>query len=195
MSIVRVGEPVVLPVTLADVKLNMGVIETVEDALITLAIGEATRYAESYCGRSFITQTWRQTLDCFPRVIRLERGPVQAITELRYLDMNGTQQVVANPGAPQWAIDLDADMARLAPAFGYTWPNALPQIAAVRVTYRAGYGDAPANVPEGIRNWILGRVYAVFENREETAVVRGGGMLASLPHFDRMLDPYRVIEA
>ena len=53
----------------------------------------------------------------------------------------------------------------------------------------AGYGAA-ANVPMGIKHWILLRVDGLFKNRGETTEVMG--KLEKLPFFDGLLDPFTV---
>lgn len=195
MSLVQTQAPAVEPLTLAMASLHMQVIDSVDDTLITMMIAAARRFAESYCRRSFITQGWRLTLDGFPcDEFELEMGPVQSVQSIVYRDMGGNVQTIASPALPDWAADLGADVARLAPGFGYTWPQALPQIGAVQVNYTAGYGPDPDDVPEGIRHWIAMRVKTIFDNREEVAVMQRGSVSA-LPYVDRLLDPYTVRRA
>jgi hypothetical protein len=71
-----------------------------------------------------------------------------------------------------------------------TWPAALPQIGSVKVEFVAGYGEDAA-VPQGIKIWMLLRLGALYENREEVSAMRQG-KIEALPYVDRLLDAYRV---
>lgn len=205
MPLVQTTAPSIEPVTLADAKVHLRVIDTAEDSLITLLIGAARRYAEMYCGRSFISQAWRLTLDAFPgpslmgvpygrtytipgHAVQLERGPVLAVTAITYQDMGGIWQTM--PSA-DYVADVSGPIARITPVFGKIWPVTLPQIASVRVDFTAGYGPAASDVPEGIRHWLLVRIGTLYENREEVAALSRGS-ITPLPFVDQLLDPYRV---
>jgi uncharacterized phiE125 gp8 family phage protein len=196
-------------VSLSDAKVHLECYVSDQDAYITLLTAAARRYAEAYCNRSFITQTWRLTLDSFPgrgivgyapfgqqratagNVLELERGTVQSITSIVYLDMAGATQTVTGPAAPDYALDLSAPLGRIAPGFGRIWPITLPQIGAVQITYVAGFGPSPTDVPEGLRHWIMLRTRTAFENREEVALT-SKSTIQPLPYVDALLDEFSV---
>jgi uncharacterized phiE125 gp8 family phage protein len=205
MPLVQTSAPSIEPVTLSDAKLHLRVIDTAEDTLITLLIGAARRYAEMYCNRSFVTQGWRLTLDAFPgpslmgvpygrpytvpaHAVQLERTPVLGVSAITYQDMGGTWQTMS---ASDYVVDATGPIGRITPVFGKIWPVTLPQIAAVRIDYTAGYGPAATDVPEGIRQWLLLRIGTLYENREEVAAMNRGS-ITPLPFVDQLLDPYRV---
>lgn len=195
MPLELITAPLAEPVTLDEAKGFMRVDSdmTEDDALIRLLISGARRYAELWTQRSFITQAWRLTLDgdpCGP--VRLERGPVTAVTSIQYLDMAAVWQTITNPAAPEWAVALSPDDSRLAAGFGYTWPQVLPQIGSVRINYTAGYGASASSVPQEVRNWILIRVSTAYNNREEVVATRA---LQSLPYTDRLLDQVTTVLA
>lgn len=187
------------PIDLATARLQVRLTaddSTAENALFSIWIAAARRHAETLTGRSFVTQAWRLVLDEFcGGCIELERGPVTSITSLTYRDMAGATQTIAWAAAAngiqrstdgRLVADLSDDMARIAPAYGRTWPDALPEIGAVAVAYTAGYGAASA-VPEGIKHWMLLRVARAYETREEPV---DGRLTPS--HLDGMLDSYTV---
>lgn len=195
--LVQTSPPATEPVTLADARLQCRLTasdSTAEDSLIeSIWIPAARRHAEAYTRRSFITQSWRLVLDAFPACIELERGDVQQIDSLTYRDMAGATQTVAWAAASNGVqrstdgtlvAEFSGGIARIQPAFGCTWPIAMPEIGAVAVTYTAGYGNAAA-VPQGIKAWILLRVARMYENREEPV----DGEAAS-SYLDGLLDPY-----
>lgn len=201
--LVQTVHPTIEPVSLEEARLQVRLTDDdteVEDPLIDIWIAAARRHAEMETGLSLITQGWRLVLDCFPACIELERGPVQEITQLTYRDMAGAQQTVTwHP--PENSIqrstdgrliaDLSSPVARVMPAFGCTWPIAIPEIGAVAVSYMAGHGDSPSDVPEGIKTWMLMRIALMDDNRESVI----DGRLVSLPYVDGQLDPYRVPRA
>lgn len=205
MFLASISPPATEPITLAEAKAHLRVDLTDDDALITALIVAARQYAESETGRSLITQSWRLVLDGFPgscgpagtagpitslllgNAILLDQPPVQTITSIQYLDTGGTWQTLPES---EWVAELQSAPARITPAFGKTWPTALPQIGSVKVEFVAGYGEASA-VPQGIKIWMLLRLGALYENREEVSAMRQG-KIEALPYVDGLLDAYRV---
>lgn len=208
--LIQTSEPQSEPVSVLQAKNYLRVDDdlTTDDALIAMLIGAARRYAESYTGRSFITQGWRLTLDAFPgpgcmgvpwgstytlpaQAIQLERGTVQAVSSIGYMDMNAVWQTLS-PSV--YVVDTSGCPGRVTPVFGQIWPPVLPQIGSVKVDYTAGYGDTPSTVPEGIKQWILMRLSTLYANREAVAILTKGKVEA-LPFVDSLLDPYCVVMA
>jgi uncharacterized phiE125 gp8 family phage protein len=204
MPLTQTVAPAIEPITLAEAKLQARVIDSAEDALLSLMIGSARRYAEAHCGRSFITQQWRLTLDSFPgpwafgalhgktfslpgHAIQVERSPLQSVQAITYRDMQGAWQTMPST---DYVVDTTSPVGRIVPVFGVTWPITQPQIASVRVDFTAGYGALAADVPEGIRQWLLIRVAGLYENREEVAAQRY--TVQPVAFIDRLLDPYVV---
>ena len=209
MPLIQTSAPVIEPVTLAEAKnvLRLDSDLTADDALITLLIGAARRYAESYCAASFISQGWRMVLDSFPgpslmgvpfgrayslpdHAILLERGPVISLNSITYLAMDSTTQTM--PSA-NYVADLSGLLPRITPVFGQIWPIPMPQIGSVAINYTAGYGSTATSVPEGIRDWILMRTKSRYDMRGEVAIA--GRKIEPLPWIDSLLDPYRVVQA
>lgn len=205
MFLASISPPSTEPITLGEAKAHLRVDLTDDDALITALIVAARQYAESETGRSLITQSWRLILDGFPggrgpgtngsissllpgNAILLDQAPVQFISSIQYLDTGGAWQTLPES---EWVAELQSAPARITPAFGKTWPAVLPQIGSVKVEFVAGYGDAAA-VPQGIKIWMLLRLGALYENREEVSAMRQG-KIEPLPYVDRLLDAYRVI--
>lgn len=198
MGLQLIEAPAQEPVTLAQAKNRLRIDDglTADDALINMLIKAARIYAETETGRSFITQRWRLTRDGFyqrdadcTQVIALERGTVQSIDTIGYLDTAGQQQTM---DLSQVAKDLSSLPARISPLFGAVWPITLPQIAAVTIDYTAGYGDDPDDVPEGIRQWLLLRLTTLYEHPDEVEIVTRG-RIEPLPFVDGLLDPYKVL--
>jgi uncharacterized phiE125 gp8 family phage protein len=191
------------PVSTQEAKLHLKVTSLAEDTLIQALIVAARQYAEHETQRSLMAQTWRLTLDRFPyggmsmsswgqefsipdNAIRIGKGPVTAITGITYVDMAAATQTLS---PSNYVADLSEPLARITPVFGKIWPPTLPQIGAVNVTFAAGYGKA-VDVPAGIKAWMLLRIAALYQNREEI-----GKPLQPLPFVDCLLDPFRIVLA
>jgi uncharacterized phiE125 gp8 family phage protein len=175
------------PVTLAEAKIQCSVDGTEFDTLLTGIIAAARQRAEHETGRALCTQTRQLTLDAFPEAFVLRGAPIQSLVELIYIDADGNGQTLD----PQDTIlDKDSEPGYLVPAYGKSWPDSYPVPNAVRVSYCCGYGAA-ADVPPGIKTWMLLAINTLFEQRG--AFVTGA---IALPDrfFDSFLDPFRLYE-
>lgn len=178
------------PLSLDEVKQHLKLDIDDDDELVIAAYLPAVREAcENYLSRSLITQTLRQTFDCWPSCMRLEHPPVQSVTSIEYVDDNGVTQTL-DPSAYQ--IDLSSDgPARIMPAYGEVWPSVRPDtFNAVTVTFVAGYADQ-ASVPGPIRSAMLLFIAHLYENR---SAINIGNIVNELPLAVRfLLDPHRVL--
>lgn len=190
MPSVLVNAPTAEPVSLAEAKLHLRVDDNADDALIAALITAARQHAEHDTRRPLVTQTWKLALDAFPDdVVTLDHAPVSAVVSVVYTDPDGASQTL---GAGAYELDAITEPCRLVPAYGSSWPATRSQINAVAITYTCGYG-APEAVPESIKRWMLLRIGALYENREE--VLTGRAItLAPLPFVDALLAPYRLLE-
>lgn len=178
--------------------------DTSWDLWIQSAITAARQFAENKTQKIFVTSTVEQILDSFPggtpayvpfgtayglpsNAILLDVAPVQSIISVVYMDMSGTWQTM-DPAT--YVADVVSEPARITPVFGAIWPIPRPQIASVKVTYVAGYGE-PTDVPEGLKAWMKMRIGALWQNREEI-VVGTRLTIGELPFVDGMLDNFRV---
>lgn len=214
--------PSVEPVSLIEAKAHLRVDVTDDDGYISALIVAARQAAETITRRALITQSWAVTLDQFPAPgqnvgsanwygpqwgnspgplttlradgrtgfeIFLSHCPLISVDSITYTDSDGNTQTLA---ASAYKVDLVSEPARIVPAYGTTWPATRNEINAVTVTYTCGYGAAGTNVPQAIKSWMLVRIGAMYENREE--VLTGRSMSAvDLPFADALLADYRVV--
>ena len=174
MTLVLVTPPAVEPVSLDELKahLRINADQNDEDALLQHYLTTARKYAENYTWRAFITQTWRVSFDCFPCKIEAPRPPLQEVTSLQYVDTAGDTQTLDED---LYQVDADSQPGRIIPAYGQSWPSIRSgTLNAATVTFEAGYGDSPDDVPEEIRQSILFLAAHLYEQRE--AVVIGAGI-------------------
>ena len=188
-ALTQVEAPATEPLSREETKrhLSLAAADTDEDDLIDGMIKAARRQAESFLGRSLITQTWAMDLDRFPPgTIEVPRPPLQAVENIVYVDADGQTQTLP-PAA--YRVDENSAPGRLTPAYGTAWPATRPVSNAVTVTFTAGYGDTPDEVPDDVRaamRLIVGRLYQYREDVVDGPVTRlpGGA--------DTLLRPYRI---
>jgi uncharacterized phiE125 gp8 family phage protein len=192
MSRKLITAPATEPVTLAEAKLHCKTdySGTTEDALINQLISAARGEAENEIRRALITQTWEKYLDAFPEGIELFYPPFISLTSIVYVDINGTPQTLAGT---EYAVDDKQEPAWVVPAYGKVWPDTRGDtINAVTVRFVCGYGAA-ADVPAGIKAWLLIRIGDLYQNRD-TITVGGGVNTSVIPtrFVDSLLDRYRI---
>lgn len=157
-------------------------------------------YRNEYCGFYYTddaqlrpTYGYSRTKDRTARdsQIKLPGGMVSAVESIAYLDTAAVTQTLSGPSSTVPGTDYqedltDADEAFVFPAAGGDWPATLDDtVNAVTITYSVGYGSAPEDVPEDIRQAILFRVSDMFTNRNGST---GDGTIAA----ERLLEPHRV---
>jgi len=221
MPLVRTTAPAAEPVTLAEAKMHLRVIDSSEDSLISMLIASARQHAETITRRALVTQSWKLTLDQFPTpganissanwygpqwsnmpgplsVVRPDGKtgyeiylPLPPLQTVDSIKYIDTDGVQQTLSAAQYIVDTVSEPARVTPAYGVTWPSTRNQINAVEVVFTCGFG-ALTEVPEAIKNWMLIRIGSLYENREEVALMNRG-KLEPLPFVDGLLDPYRVV--
>ena len=192
-TFVRVTPPAKSVISLEDAKDRINVQHTDKDSDIQLCIDAATAYLDGrdgVLGRAMITQTWR--VDGFnfwddttrgdplyygaygnqavfgPQQLRLSPVPVASIVDVKYYDKDNVQQTLA-PQTYQLLSDGLSSYVALAP--GQTWPSVYWRRDAVTVTFVAGYGPNPSDVPASLRMAVCMMVGHHMQNTD--AVIAG----------------------
>ncbi len=161
MAIALITPPAVLPVSLAAAKEHLRVEHDHEDDLIDRLIASALDHAQALSGQKFVSQTWRQYLDCWPvgGLVSLEVSPVNTLVEVRYFDTAGDPVVMA---ASEIEIDAISQPARIVfsqhPAIGR-------QMNGIEIDCIAGYGAVAEDVPILLRTAVLHLISAWYEVR------------------------------
>jgi uncharacterized phiE125 gp8 family phage protein len=167
---------------LADSTLGAGAptVNTTDDWLLGLLIRSARTAAESIMRRALITQTWDLFLDHFPGWEQYIPLPTtQSISSINYVDTNGDTQLL-DPS--KYFADLKSEPARITPAFGLIWPYTRWRNNAVTIRFTCGYGAA-ADVPEGVKAWMLIRIKTLWDNRAALSVDTRITMVQLPPEF------------
>jgi len=170
MALTIVTEPTIEPLTLAEIKehLRLEAGWSVEDSVITFCQKAARRYCEQFQGRAYMEQTWKLTLDAFPRggVIEIPRPPLLSVTHVKYYGTGGTATTMT---AANYYVDTASERGRVHLGYGEVWPGAtLRPAAGVEVQFVAGYGSATSSVPDEIKQAINMLAAHLYENREAT---------------------------
>jgi hypothetical protein len=197
------------PVTLANVKSWARIDDPNDDTIIMGLISTARTAAEEYIRRSLITQTWKLTLDLspsrfgrdfqegvyqmpvselyggLPRQIALPKIPVQSVNSITTYSLDNTASTFGRSN-----YFLDAASGRVTLNFGCIWPANLRAAAACVISYTAGYGDAPSDVPSPIKQAIMIHVATLYEQRGESA-----DAMSLPPGSKQLLNQYRVMGA
>lgn len=186
----RTVAPTRRPVSLQEAKDHMRVRIDDEDALIDACIDTIVASLDGPAGilnSALLTQTLVLTMSRFCSPIELPCAPVQVVSSIEYQD-GGSPTFTTLPQSA-WRFSGDARRAQILPAPNTYFPVTAWGLAdAVRITFLAGYGDVPANVPAPIRQAILLNVAHLYENRETEII---GTILTKLPTADALIAPYR----
>ena len=186
MGLKLITAPTVEPVTLAEVKEQLSIPDTIQDNVINRHIPSARRYAENYTQRSLLTQTWELALDAFSDEIELYRQPVQSITSVKYIDTDGVEQTLSSPN---YGLDDYSPRHWLIPAIDTEWPDTHEGSNMVKIRYVTGYGDAASDIPDDIRQAIFLTIghWINFQPQAELGV-----SVTMVPRaVDHLLFPYR----
>jgi uncharacterized phiE125 gp8 family phage protein len=202
-DIVRTVDADQEPVTVDQAKAHARINTDDDDALLATYITAARQYCEKITGRAFLTQTWRLSLEHFPfwryrprgvastqhyhwagvpnwwrPVILLPRPNLIAVSSITYLDTTGAEQTL---DSSLYLVDTDGLPGAVQPQYNATWPFTTIQRGAVKVTYTAGYGDDPEDVPATLQLAILQLVAHWYENRESTVLPQSGTGIIGVP--------------
>lgn len=194
MGLVLTTPPAAEPLALAFTKNAIRVDSdlTADDALITQHIVAARQEAEEALEASIVTQTWTATYDGFPwwrEPLPLERGPVQSITSISYVDPSGNTQTLSS--ALYFLENLrKSDNVRL--VANQYWPATAHAANAVTVVYVCGYGlptDSPVKIPAAIVDAMLLRVSDLYRNRDAQIIERAAAVQNQA--FSDLLDRFQ----
>lgn len=137
-----ITRPACEPITLAEVKGQLGIPDTAHDTVISRRIVEAREWAETWTRRAFLTQTWDLYLDAFPDEIQVPLGPLQSVTAITYTDSDEAAQTLA---PADYQVNTAGLFGRVKPAVGKSWPSAsLESYNPVAVRFVSGFGTSGA---------------------------------------------------
>ncbi len=186
MPSILLSGPALEPVALAAAKNFLRVEHAADDDLIALLIVGARAHVETQTRRALITQSWRLVRDRWPASrLAVLPVPLQALTAARVYRADGSAQAI---DLAAFTLDTASAPAQLAFA-GLPAPER--SVGGIELDIVAGYGDAPEDVPEPLRQAIRLLTAHWYENR---GVVALGHEVAVLPaSASALIAPYRVL--
>jgi uncharacterized phiE125 gp8 family phage protein len=159
-----------LPVAFDDVRRQLKLDDIAQDDdLIRLYVSALCEQVERLYSVAMLTQTVVETHSSFPingnQEIVLSIRPGQTVSSIQYIDANGTTQTFSSSKYTSYA---NSKAFFVVPNVDYEWPiDTAIRPDAVRITYTAGYGTSPSNVPAAMRLGILNMVGKMDANRED----------------------------
>jgi uncharacterized phiE125 gp8 family phage protein len=156
--------PAIEPVSIPQAKQWAVIEHSQDDAIIGGLITAARMDVENWLSRAFITQTWVLYMDNFYWEYELRKPPVQSVTSIMYIDVNGITQAL-DPSI--YAVDNLTEPTRIRPAWNMVWPVTRTFIEnPIWTTFICGYGSTAASVPYPIQQAICELVTFRYRNRE-----------------------------
>lgn len=168
------------PVSLTEAKAWLRVEHDADDVKVRMLVKAARGAIEKLSGRQLVTATWQMSLDSFPwpqgwaflesplyfpdpHQIRLPKAPLQAVSQIQYVAMDGTLQTL-DPSI--YDVDTASDPGRIVLGMAKVWPVCKLTPAAVKITFVAGYG-LPQAVPEELKTAIKMVAASFYEHAGE----------------------------
>ncbi len=175
------------PVSLAEAKAFLRVEHDAEDGLIGTLLTGARVHVETHTRRALIAQSWRLVRDAWPSKgrIRVLPAPLRSLSSVRVRDLDGVASEL-DPG--DFALDTAGAPGQIAPPRGAMSPGR--PFAGIELDVEVGYGDAPADVPEPLRQAIRMLVAHWYENR---SAIRSGPNAPQPLAVAALIAPYTVL--
>jgi uncharacterized phiE125 gp8 family phage protein len=201
-GLTRIVEPSLEPVSVDEAMDYLRQDDATDEPIVKGLLKAGRELIESTYDLTFTTTTWQMTMDRFPRYssssvwqynsdaiwqqrlpvtqlsgqwypdrasIRVVRPPLVSVQSITFFDTTGAQQTV-DPKI--YNVDITTPRGRIAPAFGQIWPIVQMRLESVVVTYIAGYGDGPGQVPEVLRLALKALALSWYENRGDQPEVK-----------------------
>lgn len=135
-------------VTLAEYKSYSNQTSSLIDALLQLYIDSAVEIAERYMNRDILTATYQTYRDDFWCNPFLEKGGYQSVESVEYM-LDGTYQTLATTEYTVKVGGIYPEICSVDP------PSHDCNCNAIRITFKAGFGDNASDVPSSIKLAIL----------------------------------------
>lgn len=172
MNVSRTTEPAAEPISLAEAKEHLRVIDfTDDDTYITSLIAVARRAVEDFTGRSLIDTVFTQSSRNWCRYVSLWRGNARSIDSIVYDPAGGGAAVTVD--ASLYGLHPYGDgLAQVAFYDEFTEPDLIdrPLIDRIRIQFTAGYGAAGTAVPGPLLQAIYYLIQHFYDNRSPVGI-------------------------
>jgi uncharacterized phiE125 gp8 family phage protein len=192
ISIARIAEPNEEPISLADAKEHLRVVDmTDDDGYITALISAARLAVENLTGRALVDTVFMLSARDWAPCYDLPRGNGHTINSVVYDDINEAAQTVS---AADYRLSKTASgISRLVLLSTFNDPSLFNEdyVERIRITFTAGYGGS-CDVPQTLRQAVLYLVQHMYDNRSPIAV---GVSIAEVPMTVKALAAPYIIYA
>jgi len=179
MRLVQTVAPLQEPITQAEAKDFLRVLDSDSDNLILALIVAVREHVENITNRQLEVATFELYLDYFPS--KLPKNPINSIEKIEYMDESGTYQL------------LDSSLYYLYVENGIgmieylSKPLFKDHKESIKITFTSGYDLTP----EPIKQYMRVKISTLFENREEFVV---GASISSFNDgfIENLLNSYKV---
>ena len=170
MAFKLISPSVVDIVPLALAKSHLRVDHAADDTLIASYAKAAIAHIEGYSGMADVilgVSTWEQYQDAFPPgSLKILQRPLISIDKVEYLD--AVSGLYVEWPDTNYMKDIFSFYGLIAPVD--SWPSPKDAVNAVKVTFKAGFGNTTASIPEDLKLAILLLVGHWYENRETVII-------------------------
>jgi len=146
-----------LPVTVQELKDNIGIFHPEKDAILALYLQSAVDYAQRFTGLQLMPAVWELQMSTYYEFIKLSKSPFIGIVSVKYYDADNVLQTLVSEtdyivtSAYSGIIQFKTDFVL------YDRPDAL------QIRFNAGYADA-ATVPPLIKSAIILMAGKIYDN-------------------------------
>ncbi len=148
------------PVTLAEMKAYLGIVNNINDVLIQSLINSCTSWGELYTGREFRANQYDLLIDSFPTRIELRKNPIDVINSIQYIS-DSIFVVVDNT---IYYLKSGVQISEILLRSGDEWPQDVDEIEqAVKINFLTKAVDA--RKLEIAKSAIERHVAYMYENR------------------------------
>ena len=180
-----IEQPKLVPVSIAEVKDQLGITDSRSDDMIARRIIEARKFAEEYTGRALITQTHEKRWDCF--VDEHELPSALTVESVKFIDPYGVETTLSTEN---YVLDTYPMIPFVRAVYDLGWPSVRAERNAVRIQYTAGYGPKATDVEPIIREAMILLVGHWMNNQPR---IESGISISRIPFaVTDLLNPYRL---
>jgi len=186
-------------VTLNQYKSFRGITGVTEDPRLNVIIPSVSKLIRNYCGRSFTEYFTTDKVEVFTlklpvNVVFLEEIPIVSVTSVEELASQDESADYVTLASNQFKVDSYFDaIYRIEGSRRYYFPEG---INSVRVTYKGGYADTPADLKLAIVDMITYYLKEEYkpEINHSTFTIRNDPSKPQFPeHIKRVLDLYKNV--
>jgi len=179
MRLVQTVAPLQEPISLAEAKGFLQVLDNDSDTLISSLIVAVREHVENVTNRQLESATFELYAEDF--ISKLPKNPITSISKIEYLDENGVYLELDNTSYYLYENN----------GIGYINYSVIPTLQdhkeSLKVTFTSGY----TTVPEAIKAYMKVKISTLFENREQFVI---GASISSFggEFIENLLSPYKI---